>query len=465
MPTTKISSAVAVIGDLVVGTINGSPYSPGGGGSVTTVSVATANGVSGSVANPTTTPAITLTLGAITPSSVAASGTVTGSNLSGTNTGDQTNIAGNAATATLAATATNALACSGNAATATSATSATSATTAGTCTGNAATATALQTPRNIAGHAFDGTAPITITAADVGAPAGSGTSTGTNTGDQTSVSGNAGTATALQTPRAINGVNFDGTAAITVAAAAGTLTGTTLAAGVTGSSLTSVGTLANLTVTNPIAGSITGSSASTSGNAATVTTNANLTGPITSVGNATTIADAELSALAGLTSAADKLPYFTGSGTASVADFTSAGRALVDDASAAAQVTTLGLDNTKIAVITLIIDGGGSAITTGIKGDLEIPFGCTINRATLLADQTGSIVVDIWKDTYANYPPTVLDTITSGAKPTITTNTNAQDSTLTGWNPNIAAGDTLRFNVVSCTSITRVTLSLKVTKT
>src|SRR5204862_41513 len=54
------------------------------------VSVTTANGVSGVVAASTTTPAITLTLGAITPSSVAATGTVTGSNLSGTNTGDQT---------------------------------------------------------------------------------------------------------------------------------------------------------------------------------------------------------------------------------------------------------------------------------------------------------------------------------------------------------------------------------------
>lgn len=69
-------------------------------GTVTSVSVTTANGVSGSVATPTTTPAITITLGAITPTSVAASGTVSGSNLSGTNTGDQTSVSGNAGTAT-----------------------------------------------------------------------------------------------------------------------------------------------------------------------------------------------------------------------------------------------------------------------------------------------------------------------------------------------------------------------------
>jgi hypothetical protein len=63
-------------------------------GTVTTTSVVTANGVSGTVANPTSTPAITIVLGDIVPTSVAASGTVTGSNLTGsstgTNTGDQT---------------------------------------------------------------------------------------------------------------------------------------------------------------------------------------------------------------------------------------------------------------------------------------------------------------------------------------------------------------------------------------
>ena len=57
-------------------------------GTVTLVSVTTANGVSGSVANNSTTPAITLTLGAITPSSIVATGAVSGTNLSGTNTGD-----------------------------------------------------------------------------------------------------------------------------------------------------------------------------------------------------------------------------------------------------------------------------------------------------------------------------------------------------------------------------------------
>ena len=85
-----------------------------------------------------------------------------------------------------------------------------------------------------------------------------GNVTGNASGSSGSCTGNAATATALATARAINGTNFDGSADITVTAAAGTLTGGTLASGVTASSLTSVGTLTGLTVSGNISMTGTG---------------------------------------------------------------------------------------------------------------------------------------------------------------------------------------------------------------
>jgi hypothetical protein len=111
----------------------------------------------------------------------------------------------------------------------------------------------------------------------------------------------------------------------------------------------------------------------------------------------------------------------------------------------------------------VIIGDGSSTMTTGVKGDLEIGFDCTITKWSLLADQSGSIVLNVWKDTYANFPPTVADKITASAPPTITTATKATDSTLTGWTTTVTAGDVLRFNVDSVTSIKRVTLALELT--
>ena len=120
------------------------------------------------------------------------------------------------------------------------------------------------------------------------------------------------------------------------------------------------------------------------------------------------------------------------------------------------------------ATINFIIDGGGSPIATGVKGDIVIDYACTLDSWTLLADVAGAIVIDVWKDIYANFPPTVGDSMPgSGKEPTIAaTNASAQDTSITDWTTDdVAAGDVLRFNVVSCTTITRATLSFKVTRT
>lgn len=119
----------------------------------------------------------------------------------------------------------------------------------------------------------------------------------------------------------------------------------------------------------------------------------------------------------------------------------------------------------QVAGFEFVIDGAGAAITTGVKGFWEVPFACTITANRLFADQSGSIVIDIWKDSYANFPPTVADTITASAKPTLSSAQKSQDSTLTGWTVSLAAGDILAINVDSATTVTRVTLSLSVTRT
>ena len=163
---------------------------------------------------------------------------------------------------------------------------------------------ALKAP--LASPTFTGTVSG-ITAAMVGAPSGSGTSTGTNTGDQTSVTGNAGTATTLQTARNINGVSFNGSADITVPAAAGTLTGATLAAGVTSSSLTSLGTLSALNVGG--VGTITSTSAAAFNVGANGATN-----PVLSI-NASTASVATGVAIAGAATGTATTITATGPGT------------------------------------------------------------------------------------------------------------------------------------------------------
>lgn len=162
----------------------------------------------------------------------------------------------------------------------------------------------------------------------------------------------------------------------------------------------------------------------------------------------------------------------TGFGTISSGEITSssltASKVLVSGSLKQIQsssLTTTTLSNGLIAAIGITIDGGGSAITTGVKGYIYVPYACTINSVTMMADQSGSIVVDIWKVAYASFPPADGNSITASATPTITSTTNSQDTTLTGWTTAVTAGDVLAFNVDSATTVTRLNLILKVTKT
>ena len=84
----------------------------------------------------------------------------------------------------------------------------------------------------------------------------------------------------------------------------------------------------------------------------------------------------------------------------------------------------------------------------------------TVTGWTITSDQTGSIVVDLWKDTYANFPPTVADTITGTEKPTLSSASKNQDNALTTWTTTINNGDIIRFNVDSVSTVQRVHLTI-----
>jgi hypothetical protein len=107
-------------------------------------------------------------------------------------------------------------------------------------------------------------------------------------------------------------------------------------------------------------------------------------------------------------------------------------------------------------------DGGGAVLTAGVYVDVLVPFNCTIDAATVVANQTGSIELSVLADPYASFPPT---TDIAPNPPEIVSADKSRDTTLTGWTVALTAGTVVRFGIVSCSAIQRATLTLEVTKT
>jgi hypothetical protein len=111
--------------------------------------------------------------------------------------------------------------------------------------------------------------------------------------------------------------------------------------------------------------------------------------------------------------------------------------------------------------IGITIDGGGSAITTGVKGYIVVPNARTITGWYVVGAPSGSIVVDVWK---ANGSiPTVANTIAGSEKPTLSSSQYNSDLSLSTWTTALVANDVIGFNVDSATTITKATIVIVTT--
>ncbi|MBP9758728.1 hypothetical protein KBD45_03460 [Candidatus Dojkabacteria bacterium] len=109
----------------------------------------------------------------------------------------------------------------------------------------------------------------------------------------------------------------------------------------------------------------------------------------------------------------------------------------------------------------ITIDGAGSEITPGQKGFVVAPYNMGITGWDLIANTSGNCAIDIWKSTTI---PTISDSITGLSYPYLTNNQFNQNSALISWTTGITNGDIIAFNVISATSVSRITLTLKTIK-
>ncbi|MEO7176107.1 MAG: hypothetical protein ABI002_09975, partial [Saprospiraceae bacterium] len=115
--------------------------------------------------------------------------------------------------------------------------------------------------------------------------------------------------------------------------------------------------------------------------------------------------------------------------------------------------------------ISFIIGDGIAVITTGVALDFVWPCNATITGWQIVSTLTGSVVLDVWKDSYANFPPVVGDTIAGSEKPTLSSAVKNQDLTLSSFSTSVTAQDNWRLNVDSASTLKRITVTFFFNKT
>jgi hypothetical protein len=115
----------------------------------------------------------------------------------------------------------------------------------------------------------------------------------------------------------------------------------------------------------------------------------------------------------------------------------------------------------RTAILSMIFDGAGNPIVAPITRYLYMPFAAAIIGYALLADVSGSTSVDVWKEPFTGYPPTVANSITGGNPMTLSSAQSIAFTTIpASWTTGINAADCLAFNVSTSSSIKVLTAQL-----
>lgn len=106
----------------------------------------------------------------------------------------------------------------------------------------------------------------------------------------------------------------------------------------------------------------------------------------------------------------------------------------------------------------------GSAPVAGAVAHVTVPFACTITGWTLETARgvSGSAVLDLWY--HATNQPTVANTITAAAKPTLAAAIRNANQPATGWGTSLAAGGRLAVRVDSAAGTDAFLLTLHVVR-